>query len=168
MKRLILLILALIPLNSFGQNFNFDKSGGIIWQCIYTTDMTSTDFYKSLHLSPHIYSIEKIDTTFYTARLKRSKIDYKSYGYSRMQLPVYLTNNDVIADVIIEYKEGKYRITLKNIDLKTTTTMEYGTLNDIAIGEDGYFADHFLNDVGNIYHFNFKKMFELESISNDW
>ena len=168
MKRFILLIFFLNSLNLFGQNFNFDKTGGIIWQCVYTTDMQSSEFQKSLHLSPCIHTIEKVDSTFYTARLQKSKIDYKSYGFSRMQLPIYLTNNDVVADVIIEYKPGKYRITLKNIDLKTTTGMEYGTLNDVAIGEDGYFADHFLKDAGNIYHNNFKKWFELESISNDW
>lgn len=168
MKRFVLLIFVLNTFNLFGQNFNFDKSGGIIWQCVYKTDMQSSELHKSLHLSPYIHSIEKIDSTFYKARLKRSTIDYKSYGFNRMQLPIYLTNNDVVADVIIEYKEGKYRVTLKNIDLKTTTSMEYGTLNDIAIGEDGYFADHFINDAGNIYHNNFKKWFELESISNDW
>ena len=168
MKRFVLLIFVLNTFNLFGQNFNFDKSGGIIWQCIYATDMQSLDFYKSLYLSPYIHSIEKIDSTFYTARLQRSKIDYKSYGFSRMQQPIYLTNNDVVADVIIEYKQGKYRITLKNIDLKSITSMEYGTLNDIAIGTDGYFADHFIKDAGNIYHNNFKKWFELESISNDW
>ena len=85
-----------------------------------------------------------------------------------MQLPLYLTSNDVVADVIIEYKPGRYRITLKNIDLITTSNIEYGTLNEVAIGENGYFADHFLKDVVKIYHNNFKKWFELESISNDW
>ena len=169
MKRLFLLMCVLMTVNAYSQNFNFDKYGNLIWQRIYNTDMTSAELHKSLCTSAHLRDIEKIDSTFYIATLKRSKVSYEDLGYKRMQLPLYVVNNDIgSADVIIQYKEGKYRITLKNINLASLTGMNYGTLHDMAIGEDGYFADHFIKDAGNIYHNNFKKWFELESISNDW
>ena len=169
MKQLFSLIFFLMTVNAYSQNFDFDKSGNLIWQCTYNTDMTSSELHKSLCVCSHLRDVEKVDSTFYIATLKRSKVSYEDFGYKRMQLPLYVVNNDIeSADVIIQYKEGKYRITLKNINLASLTGMNYGTLHDMAIGEDGYFTDLFMKDARNIYHLNFKRWLELESISNDW
>ena len=170
MKRLTLILLIFGSYNLFGQNFNFDKFGKIIWQCTYTTDMTSLDLHKSLCTSSYLEYVEKIDDTFYYARLKRNSVDYEILGHSRMKLPVYISNNDVgNATVIIQYKEGKYRVTLKSIALlPIDPRFGYTLLHDVATGEDGYFTSVFMETTGFIYHENFKKWFDFEKVSNDW
>lgn len=170
MKRLVLLLFAMLStISIFGQNFTIDKTGGVIWQMEYKTDMTSNELYKSLHISPYLHSIEKIDSSFFIAIMKQSKVEYEHLGYKRMHLPLYLVNNDVgNANVIIQYKEGKYRITLNNIDLISFSNLEYGTLNDMAIAEDGSFTDTFTSSASPIYHSNFAEWFEFEKVSDNW
>lgn len=169
MKQLLLLLFMLNTSILCGQNYIFDKTGGLVWQNIYDTDMTSDELYKSLHSSPYLHSVEKVDSTFFVAKMRRCQVNYEKLGYKRMQLPLYLTNSDVgNATVIVQYKKDRYRIRLMNIDLIPLVSMDYGTLNDMAIAEDGYFTDTFKATAGHIYHKTFLEWFELEQVSNDW
>lgn len=150
------------------QNFIFDKNGGIMWQKVYITDMTSAELHKSLYFVGCLTDIRKVDDTFYIAALKRSTVNYEYLGYKRMQLPLYLVNSDVKGAAMIQYKEGKYKVTVKDVDLIPLANFDYGTLNDMAIAEDGYFTETFTTVAGEIYHQVFSKWFELEKITDEW
>lgn len=169
MRKILIALLLLNSLCLAGKSFTFDNSGAMIWQKVYETNMTSDELYKALHMCSHLQSIEKVDSTFYVAKMKRSKIDYEALGYKRMQLPLYLSNTDIgSATVIIQYKEGKYKITLRHIYLSTLTSLEYGYLEEFAVEGEGRFASHFKEAAGYIYHHYFSKWFELEKISDEW
>ena len=170
MKRFIILSLfALLTFNANGQNFNFDNGKNLIWQCIYETEMTSSELHKALHTCANLHNVRQVDSTFYVAELNRCKVEYEELGYKRMKLPLYVVNNDIgSADVIIQYKPGKYRVTFKNIDLLSTTNLYYGNLQDMATDENGHLQPFFLEAAIYIYNYNFKKWLELEEVSNDW
>jgi hypothetical protein len=131
--------------------------------------MSSQDIHKALCKSTYLRNVEKIDSTFYMASLIASEVDYEATGHKKMSLPLYLINNNIgPADVVVEYKPGKYKITLKNIDLTPVSGTRYGTLHEMAIAEDGYFTDIFTKYAGNIYHYYFTMWFDLNGILTDW
>lgn len=169
MKRMVILLSILICSSAYAQHFNFDKYGNLIWQSVYETKMSSQDIHKALCKSTYLCNVEKLDSTFYMASLRVSEVDYEAAGYKKMNLPLYLINSHIgPADVIIEYKPGKYKITLKNIDLTPISSFDYGSLHDMAVAEDGYFTDMFTKYAGNIYHYYFTVWLDLNGILTDW
>ncbi len=47
--------------------------------------------------------------------LKPYKANYQAYGYSNIKAPFYISRSLVGGNVIFEFKENKYRVTIKNI-----------------------------------------------------
>lgn len=165
MKTILMLILAL---NFTQKNFSVDYAGELMWQHIYKTDMTSSELHKSLYLSPRLTDIIKVDDTFYIATLKKTKVEYEKLGFKRMQLPIYISNNDIgSATVVIQYKEGKYKVTIKDIKLQSNTSYDYGSLSKLAV-TDGQLNETFMEYGEHIYHYMFLTWLELEKVSDNW
>ena len=157
-----------LALNFTQKNFSIDYAGELMWEHIYETDMTSTELHKSLYISPRLTDIVKVDESLYIAKLVRSKVEYEKLGFRRMQVPLYICNNDIgSAVVVIQYKEGRYKVTIKNIRLATNTSLDYGTLSANAI-TDGTFNESFMEFGEHIYHYMFLTWMQFEKISDNW
>lgn len=113
----ILVFLLIVGSNCFGQanenesNFKVEDNK-VIWQKVYDISVSPSQYLSFIRLKNCLESIDTVQNTI-IGKLKRFKPD--TYGVSRMALPIYITSNTVYADVKIEVKENKYRVTLSNI-----------------------------------------------------
>ena len=92
------------------------ESNKLIWQKVFDLDISKDDFIKNLKLSGNFYDIEY--DSFISTNIKEVPIDYKASGYKVANTPMYISSSNIIGDVIIEFKEEKYRVTVSNIKLK--------------------------------------------------
>lgn len=120
MKNIALLAsLLLLTFYSFAQesvnNFTV-KDNEIIWQKGYDTPLSFqalTDVIKSSGLVNNIQVAEnKV-----SGELKPIDADFKAAGYSEMLTPMYVSRSHIAGFMIIDYKEGKYRVTLSKIEI---------------------------------------------------
>lgn len=92
------------------------KDNEIIWQKVYDTPLSFqalTDVIKSSGLISNIQVAEnKI-----SGELKPIDADFKAAGYSEMLTPMYVSRSHIAGFMNIDYKEGKYRVTLNKIEL---------------------------------------------------
>ena len=166
MKAILILLLTTVINQS---SFSVDYAGDLIWEHIYQTDMTSSELHKSLHLSSCFTNIEKIDDTFYLAKIPGCKVDYEKYGFKRMKLPLWVCNTDIGQSVaIIQYKEGRYKVTIKNINLSTKTTLGYGKMRDNALTNRRTISISAKEYLDKIYSPIFESLCELEKFSDNW
>ncbi|MEJ6982394.1 hypothetical protein WG906_18155 [Pedobacter sp. P351] len=124
MKHIALLAsLLFLTVFSFAQesvnNFTV-KDNEIIWQKVYDTPLSFqalTDVIKSSGLINNIQVAEnKI-----SGELKPIDADFKAAGYSEMLTPMYVSRSHIAGFLNIDYKEGKYRVTLSKIELTQNT-----------------------------------------------
>ena len=65
-------------------------------------------------------------------------LDYESAGYSRMRVPLYLSNGRFTARMVLRFKEGKYLVEVVNLRFVDTqsslpgTTYMYDCVEDFA------------------------------------
>lgn len=166
MKTILMFLLAM-TLNP--TDFFVDQHGDLVWEHIYETDMTSAELHKSLYISSCFTDIERVDDTFYLAKISGCKVDYEKYGFKRMQIPICISNNNIgLATAIIQYKEGKYKVTIKHINLASITSMSYGKLRDYAVINRRQLDPDFKQYLDNLYHPIFENLCKLEKVSDNW
>lgn len=121
MKRIILLnffILALCT-NTISQESvnNFHVEGtDLIWQKVFESPMNFEQLYTKVNESGLLENIEKSENKL-TGELKQIDADFKGAGYSEMGIPMYIPRSFFTGFVVLELKEGKYRVTIKRIVL---------------------------------------------------
>lgn len=50
-----------------------------------------------------------------TCRIPQSSVDYKSMGYRRSNVPIYVATSDFTGFATIQVKDGRYRVTVERI-----------------------------------------------------
>lgn len=50
-----------------------------------------------------------------TCSVKQSPVDFKSMGYSRGSVPIYVSTYDFTGFASVQVKDGRYRVTVENI-----------------------------------------------------
>jgi len=120
MKRIKYLVslIILISTSSFSQellnNFKQEENGLIYWQIVIESQLTSTQVNEHIKESGYFMDIVELEEKT-LCDLKPFKANFKAYGYSNMKTPFYISRSLVRGNVIFEYKENKYRVTIKNI-----------------------------------------------------
>ncbi|MCF8307435.1 MAG: hypothetical protein K9I68_00345 [Bacteroidales bacterium] len=125
----ILLLLSASLLNGCGfssgitnlseeERYNFEKKGNVIlWQKVFNTDLTFDELVRNFkstgYLENETVEINPSEKEF-MADLKPFDPDYKGAGYSEMRAPIYIARSHFTGYLIVDYKEGKYRTTVKN------------------------------------------------------
>jgi hypothetical protein len=145
------------------------------WQNIYNTSMDSNNLYKSLVLSGIFKEITKTDGILF-GEMKPMDADYLGAGYSSMLSPIYISGSLITAFAIIELKEGKYRVTLKNIQFfqkQSDALTEKGaqhSLEDFALKSNQQeFKRLFGKSASEILNYTFTQKFSLSPLrSSDW
>ncbi|BAP30081.1 uncharacterized protein CHSO_1044 [Chryseobacterium sp. StRB126] len=105
-------------------------------------------------------------------------MDFKGAGYTKMGTPTYLANSSKFSgNFKIEFKEGKYRATVTNINSKgNRTTLYYGgisigdngenTLEEFALTNDReYFKGIFEGRASRIINYSFAQLFDVSKYS---
>lgn len=167
MKYLIVVISLFIATNSNAQaedaNFLL-KNFEISWQKVYDAKMTKEEIITYFKASDKFWLIEVVNDTIFT-KLKPQKIDPAKTGVAGV--PVIVNKTSFKGLVIIELKEKKYRVTLKNIVLigdgellkkGEEQTFEQNYLNKELIA----YRPFFLKGPKEIYNLHFNNIFEIE------
>lgn len=156
-------------------NFSVTDTGNIIWQKIYDTEMSYDDIITTIINSGSFTDIVETDSAI-TLRLPRTAVDFKSMGYARGNVPLYVSGTDFSCFVTIQVKDGRYRVTVENIVLIEATSGglfiegHEDPLEMFAV-KKGAFAKHFETAPSAIYDqflsdkFSFKKK---SYIDNEW
>lgn len=121
MKKTIILfsIIFLTALSIVAQesiNNFIPENNKIVWQKVFETNLDKAQ----------LLDIIKVSGLFENCDIKDDKIlgqmfpieaDFKGAGYGEMSTPIYIARNFFDGYVIIEFKEARYRVTVKNIML---------------------------------------------------
>ena len=115
----------------------------VIWQKVYDSDVQTIHDLEGLFFGHGFTDCQTLnDSTLACRYVCHGGIPYKRYGYSRMKLPLsVLSVRDLEARVVVQMKDGKYRITFDNIF----------TCNGSAGIKNGY-TDFFIENItGELY-----------------
>ena len=121
MKRLLILLLALMPLSALAQGFQIEDNT-IKWQKVYNTDMTFDEIYTAIVTSNDFDEIQALDNCI-IAKIK--PVDYvpEDYGFRYGNSNTLLLNGALgPVTVRIDVKEGRYRVTATDIIVTRTTS----------------------------------------------
>ncbi len=153
------------------------EDGQVIWRKIYNTDLTFEKLVSSLKETGKFEDTETTENKF-TGSTKKLDADHKGAGYSGIATPMNVTGSNFKAFFLVEFKEGRYRVTVKNIDLIWKATSAYTTagqsfsFDENAIKNDKKrFRDSFYDKMSKIYDYSFNKLFEVkqeQKKNQDW
>lgn len=111
------------PVNNF-----ILENNKIIWQKVFVTEMYFDELVEKIKESG-IFVDPEIGENKILGQTKSIEADFVGAGYREMSTPMYVARSFFEGFVIIDYKDGKYRTTIKNIML----TQKY----DDGITEEG-------------------------------
>lgn len=175
MKTLILIaIITLLSTQSFAQapeqvkdssNFKIEQNT-LVWQKIYTTTQNTSTIIKNIKTNGILKDIEIIDSTTVKARIEGLNADYAGAGFSRGTTPMMLLGETISAPVIINIKQGRYRVTIKNILLTTSITTPLSKVGEsepietyVLKKKNTQFKPAFFTTVAPILTHTFNKIF---------
>lgn len=172
MKKVLILtsILTLfsISANSQDQIRNFQIEGReIIWQKVSESNLTNEELIEKIKDSGIIENISIGDNKI-SGDLKSIEADFRGAGYSEIGTPMIVYRSFINGFVIAEFKEGKYRITVKRIiltrkyDQGDKTSLEYYGLN-----RRNEFTNVFRKSASEILDYTFSEKFEFAEIQKD-
>jgi len=149
------------------------NNGNVIWQKIYETDLSFEEFVQQFKKSGVLSEIE-ITESGISGDIKRRPFDFRAAGYKSSQVAMSVISNDITGFAIIEYKDGRYRVTAKNLKMVQKTATPLGERNEMRELElyaikKGVIRNSFYNyHQAEVMDFTLQRAFELNSISNDW
>lgn len=173
---LIINLLAIFSVYSQGpvNNFKLEESA-LIWQKVYETPMTFQQLIDRVKDSGVIKTLE-IREGKLTGDLNLVPFDYVGAGYKNLNTPMYMIADNFSAFVIIDYQEGKYRVTAKKIEINCMESTPFSKKGDIIQGEAGAlnnskteFRKSFHNAPSIIWNYTFSTIFDLkEKAKENW
>ncbi len=99
------------PVNNF-----LPENNGIIWRKVFETKMDFDQLVDKIKESGILENVE-VGKNNILGQLKPIDADFKGAGYGEMSTPMYVARSFFSGFAIIEFKNGKYRVTLKKIML---------------------------------------------------
>jgi hypothetical protein len=170
LKSLISIILLAIAFESVGQEHNFQVE-----------DLNLT-WVKVFEQPDSVFSLSKLAVALTDQRIEgdiiygsfKSLADWKAAGYTEMTTPIYVARKMILAEVMIELRPGRYRVTVKNIRLEQlyddslTEAHEIEFLQSYAVNRSGEFKPAFLKQPAEIYQGTFERLFSFRTVSDEW
>lgn len=171
----ILLLLMFVPTLLFSQEeeiFSFSvQDGNLIWQKIYETELSFDDVVSNIRQSGAIPNAEVTDDKI-IGQTRLIDADIKGAGYKPFSVAIYINRNFYECFATIEYKEGRYRVTLKNITMIQKYDDPMGVegqrerIELYTIGGDGM-KRSFVKKPAEILDYTFTKLFTIKEQPND-
>ena len=95
-------------------NFSVTEEGNLIWQKVFESQSSYEDIFNIILNSGSFTDILDNGGVI-TCRIPQSKVDYKSMGFSRGTVPIYVATYDFTGFATIQVKDGRYRVTVEKI-----------------------------------------------------
>ena len=110
MKRILILLLALIPVMASAQEITVNHNiKDVVYENIIESDVTYDDALKYILAYGVLNNVVTHDNMI-AGDLAPQKLDYTSAGYTRMKVPLYLSNGYFSCRMIFRFKEGRYKV----------------------------------------------------------
>ena len=181
MKILNIMILShLISLTIHGQeivnNFQADNKE-IIWVKVFVdSTMTFDKLTERIKESGLFIKMDIADNKI-TGETKEIDADFKGAGYSEMSTPIYISRSHINGFVVLEFKDGRYRVTLKKIVLTQkyndplTKQGEKTTIETFGLKKgENVMTSSFKKSPSLILNYTFSNKFEFKKLNQrkDW
>lgn len=173
-RAVLILFIVLFSLQVYSQdtinNFVF-VDGDLYWQKIYSTELSFEDLIEHIQESGLIDGIEVAEDKV-IGSMKPIQADYKGAGYSEMSIPMYVPRHIYTGFVKVEFKEGRYRVTLQDILLTKRYDdgiSEQGTEMELEFFalSNGKLSKNFKKKPSIILNYTFTKEFGFKAITDD-
>jgi hypothetical protein len=120
MKRLLILLLAIMPLSAMAQGFQFENNT-VTWQKVYDSDMTLSDIYTAMMSSNDFIDIQLLEDRIF-ASIKPVNYVPEDYGFRYGNSCTLLLNGALgPISIRIDVKEGRYRVTASDFCITDIT-----------------------------------------------
>lgn len=115
--------------NVGSNNFSFDKvERKVSWIKVFEPNLSfNIETLKRYFTENNVLEIIEGDSSILRGRLIPKPIDIQKYGYKRMNTPMFLLDVDQKFNVIVEVKDGKYRIMLSEMGY-----IDNGVISDLV------------------------------------
>ena len=165
--KLLFILLFTISINA-QHDFKIE-SNDLIWQKVYESNLSKEDVFTTLKTSGKFENVEIMGNSI-VADIIKFPIDLG--GKSRMNFYIYITAYNFAGKAILDFKDGRYRATIKNIQMfeimsNTRLSVDMIKLETFATRGDE-FKPRFENKDTPILQDNFNSLFELNSYDSDW
>jgi hypothetical protein len=144
-----------------------------IWQKVYDTTLNFNQLTDNIKNSGLFENFE-IGENKVMGNIKPIGADFKGAGYGEMVTPIYIARSFFDGFVIIDFKDGKYRVTLKKIVLTqkyNDTLTEQGEKSSIEPWSlkkgKNEFKDAFIKTPSKILDYTFSKRFDFSEKQNN-
>lgn len=163
MKRIIILLLALMPIVASAQGLVIDhEEKKVIWSEIRESDVTFDQALEYI-LAYRILDNVVTHNNMIAGDIVPVYLDYESAGYGRMKVPLYLSNGKFACRIILRFKEGRYMAEATDLRFFDVT----GELTGRTYLYEGYGA--FAFDVAvNLVLRHLTQITTFDIPSNDW
>jgi hypothetical protein len=176
---IIIIIVALLNGEIYAQDslYNFSLSQEqISWQKVYETSLDIETLTKEI-LSSGVLGDYEIVNGSIIGSLKDFIPDFKGVGYKLTTVASYITQSYFTGTVIIDFKEGKYKIAIKNIgyNQKEVFGSPYLPLEEVyerlekpALDKNGFYSRNFRSKPSHILDYTFNNFFTVRPKKDDW
>lgn len=154
------------------KNFIIDNRE-IIWQKIFETKLSFDELSNQIK-DKAVFNNLFIENSKLSGELRQVNADFKGAGFSEMVTPIYISRSHIDAYASIEYKEGRYRVTIKKIvltqsyDDALTKRGEKSNLELYAV-KNGQITAAFKKSPSTILDFTFNELFYVKQYKDkDW
>ncbi len=118
-RYLVFIFVVTVSYATYGQetvnNFEIEQKE-VVWRKVVETTLTFDQLVEKIKNSGLLDKIEIGDNQL-AGDFRDIAADFKGAGFSEMGTPMYIARSHFNGFAIIEYKEGRYRVTLKKIIL---------------------------------------------------
>lgn len=157
-------------------NFFFETNE-VYWQKVYETTLSSDKMSSLISESGLFEKVDVSENGKFSGNINLIGADYRGAGYSEMNTPIYVARSFFSGFVVIEIKEGRYRVTLKRIllsqkyDTPISEMGEMKSLETYAIKKGkSEFTPGFMKIPSKILDYTFSNLFLFneKSDQDDW
>lgn len=153
--------------NEITNNNFLIEDNKLIWQKVFEKQLDFDELQKEIKETGIIENME-VSNISIIGDLRQLSIDYKGAGYNGANTPIIITRSNLTAYCLIEFKENKYRVTLRNINLIQKSDdvlfkMGEKTSLDIMAIKDGNFRKAFIKTSSVIIDYSFSNAFSLST-----
>ncbi|SHH89603.1 hypothetical protein SAMN05421866_4175 [Chryseobacterium oranimense] len=184
MNKIITLVIIFVTTVIYSQEKAFTiVNKQVSWQKIYESTKSALEIKKILMTNGKIkFNNNESDNNNLSGDISDFIMDFKGAGYTRMGTPNYLSNSSKFSgNFKMEFKEGKYRVSISNIKFKGDSWSLYSggigvssngddNLESFALTKDReYFKGQFQGRSSSIIDHSFSDLFDVSKydIKND-
>lgn len=151
------------------------RDGMVVWQTVYQSSLDEAGVISALAAKGLVEDFVDMEGGV-SCRVRLHSVNWKAAGFGRMEVPMYLVNNQMEAHAIVLFKEGRYRVTVDRIVFQapsSTSLRERGEvtpLENYAINGKGELKKVFHSmNAAAVIDYDLQKTFEVVAQEDeDW